>query len=314
MTNYAPIVLFVYARPDHTRQTLEALALNPEARDSLLYVFCDGPANEATEETRARILQVRSIVREKSWCGEVRIVESEVNLGLAESIVNGVTKVVQKYGRVIVLEDDIALAPCALDYFNRALSMYENEERVFQVSGFMVKIPFRSKPTGFLRMTTSWGWATWSRAWQHYQSDGAELLRKVEARGRTEFDLDGASFHYEELSRNVSGDLKTWAVKWYASVFLANGLCLYPKKSILRNIGFDGSGENCESDSSDYFSNLPVAKRVRLSKCQAEEDLVYLKAMKKSFEYRLKVWTQTRFKDRLKRKLTKMFPALVGRS
>lgn len=298
----APIVLFVHARPDHTRRTLEALARNPESRESLLYIFADGETPSASEVTRAKISRVRAILREKPWCGEVRITESETNRGLADSIVGGVTEVVRRHGRVIVLEDDIELGQGALSYFNRALSLYENDDRVMQVSGFMVKMPPWAAPTGFLRMTTSWGWATWDRAWNHYDGDAVGLRKRIEASCRDAFDLDGASFHFEELCRNVRGELKTWAVKWYASVFLSDGLCLYPKKSVLRNIGFDGSGENCESDGTNYFTKLPVARNIRLHRRPLVEAPFYLKAMRKSFQYRLQVWTGTRFRDRLAKK------------
>lgn len=309
MTGYAPIVLFVYARPDHTRRTLEALARNPASRESLLYIFADGATPSASEVTRAKISQVRALLRERTWCGEVRITESEHNRGLADSIVGGVSEVVRRHGRVIVLEDDIELGDGALAYFNRALALYESDEQVMQVSGFMVKTPPWAKPTGFLRMTSSWGWATWDRAWRHYDGESVELLKQVEVRGRSSFDLDGASFHFDELGRNVRGELKTWAVKWYASVFLADGLCLYPRKSLLRNIGFDGSGENCESDISNYFTKLPLARSNRLHRRPMVEDPVYLKAMRKAFQYRLQVWTGTRFRDRLARK----WRALTGR-
>lgn len=306
MFSHAPIVLFVYARPDHTRKVLRALSKCPEARESTLYIYSDGPAECADEETLRNIAKVRVLLRESQWCGKVHIIESESNKGLAKSIVDGVSEVVRKHGKVVVLEDDIVLASCALTYFNTALDLYEKSDRVFQISGFMVASPCKAKPTGFLRMTTSWGWATWSRAWRVYQHDAESLLRKVEQKGREKFDLDGVSFHHEELSRNVSGDLRTWAVKWYASVFLKEGLCLYPKTSVVRNIGFDGSGENCGADKSGYFGRLPLAKKIHLSEQKLVEDQVYLKAMQDSFRHRLQVWRETRLRDRLKRKLQRL--------
>lgn len=302
MSQHAPIALFVYARPEHTRQTLEALAANPEAKDSLLHVFADGPPDEAPPELRARIVEVRRIIRERPWCGEVRIIESNVNRGLADSIVSGVTEVVERHGRIIVLEDDIVLGTGALQYFNEALRLYDADTKVMQISGFMVRCSPWAKRTGFLRMTSSWGWATWARAWKHYDGDAVALRMKVESKSRNAFDLDGASFHFEELCRNETKELRTWAVKWYASVYLADGLCLYPKTAVVRNIGFDGSGENCESDRSNYFRRIPIARSVCLRRRELSEDPIYLDAMRKSFAYRLQVWTRTRFRDRLARK------------
>jgi GT2 family glycosyltransferase len=303
MMSHAPIVLFVYARPWHTRKVLESLERNPEARDSVLYIFADGPKEGATTEQIEAIREVRQLITEKSWCGDVRLVESSTNRGLADSIVSGVTEVVGIHGRVIVLEDDIELGPGALAFFNAALNLYQSDDAVMQISGFMVRSPIWVPSTGFLRMSSSWGWATWDRAWKHYSSDSTALRKRIDQVGRSAFDLENSSFHYEELCRNERGELKTWAVKWYGAVFLAGGLCLYPKKSVLRNVGFDGSGENCANDSSNYFNRLPIANRIRLHRIPIEENPIYLKAMRKSFQYRLQVWTGTRLRDRLERKL-----------
>jgi GT2 family glycosyltransferase len=306
MSQFAPIVLFVYARPEHTRQTLEALAANPEAKDSLLYVFADGPPDGAAPGLRSRIDEVRRIVRERPWCGEVRIIESDVNRGLADSIIGGVTEVVGRHGRVIVLEDDIACQPGALAYFNSALEIYQNSPKVMQISGFMVRTPLWTRRTGFLRVSTSWGWATWDRAWEHFRNDASALLKEVNEAGRSAFDLDGSSFHYDELVSNVTGELRTWAIKWYASIFLVSGLCLYPARSLVRNVGFDGSGENCEDDSSGYFKRIPLARAVKVAAQEIVESDVYLKAMQKSYQYRLKVWTKTRIRDRIIKKLRRI--------
>lgn len=303
MHAFSPIALFVYARPEHTKKVLSSLALNPEAKDSVLYIFADGPPKEAPSHVVEGIREVRRLIRESSWCGEVRIQESAANRGLADSIVCGVTDVVNRHGKVIVLEDDIAIEPGALAYFNSALEIYEFDESVMQISGFMVRTPFWAPRTGFLRMTTSWGWATWSRAWKNYRGDSALLRREIHEKGHYGFDLDGASFHYEELCRNERGEIKTWAVKWYASVYLRGGLCLYPHKSVVRNLGFDGSGENCEDDESGYFKNIPRGSGFLISRCPIKENSLYLKAMQNSFRYRLQVWTKTRLRNRALRKL-----------
>lgn len=308
MDRLAPIVLFVYNRPEHTLKTLKALQRNPLARDSVLYVFADGAHPNASPEQLAKIAEVRRIVRAQKWCRETCLSESNMNQGLADSIVAGVTRIVEKHGRVIVLEDDISLSPAALDYFNAALSLYEWEDRVMQISGFMVPNSWRARQTGFLRMTTSWGWATWKRAWQHYNGDAGFLRRSVEAKNSKAFDMDGASFHFDELCRNERGELKTWAVKWYASVYLANGLCLYPKTSLVKNTGFDGSGVNCGNDDTGYFDKTPRGARLAVRPVSLAEDPVYLRAMRRSFQYRFKIWTKTRFRDRLRRKIA----ALVG--
>lgn len=272
MSQYAPIALFVYARPEHTRQTLEALAANPEAKDSLLYVFADGPPDDAAVEVHSRIGEVRRIVRERQWCGEVRIIESDVNRGLADSIVSGVTDVVERHCRVIVLEDDIVTSPGFLDYMNRALDLYDQDARVMQVSGYAYPTDCRSRADSyFLRAMSCWGWATWSRAWRHFESDAAKLLAYWTGepeKGRS-FDLDGSGDYLDQLKANVDARKRTWAVKWFASWMKEGGLCLYPKDSLTRNIGHDDTGENCGT-TEVYAGSL--AEKVALSSVPRIED------------------------------------------
>lgn len=308
MHHPAPIAVFVYNRPAHTLRTLEALASNLLAENTSLWIFADGPPTGAAPGLSAAVEEVRSIIRQRKWCGEVEIIESATNRGLADSIVHGVTMLCGRYGRCIVLEDDLETSPGFLPYMNGALDLYENEPSVFQISGFNVRMPFFPPPTGFLRVTTSWGWATWQRAWRHYNPDVAELYRQVTAKGAAAFDLDGFSFHYDELHQNLTGELKTWAVRWYASVFLQNGLALYPAKTLVRNTGFDGSGVNCHNDETQYHRSLPMARSIRLRRIPAVESRCYLHAMQCHFRDTMKLWTGTRLRDRLKRKLKSINP------
>jgi acetyltransferase-like isoleucine patch superfamily enzyme len=268
----APIVLFVHARPDHTRRTLEALARNPESRESLLYIFADGATPSASVETRAKISQVRAILREKPWCGEVRITESETNRGLADSIVGGVTEVVRRHGKVIVLEDDIVVQPGFIRYMNDALNLYADEASVMQVSAY--SCPTRCRPSCssyFLKAMSCWGWATWERAWNCFESD-AEMLLAYWTREPTiehRFNLDESADYIDQLKANVDGRKRTWAVKWFASWMKQGGLCLYPRESLVENIGHDGSGENC------FRSNIhlgPLAQDLKISRIPLKED------------------------------------------
>ena len=306
-TSPTPIALFVYARPEHTLRTLQALSANHMADQTLLYVFADGPPDDASPETLNRINEVREIVSRHKWCGEVRIMEAESNKGLADSIINGVSLVCQEHGSAIVLEDDLETSPAFLKYMNDALKLYHDDQRVMQISGFNVQNRLWAAETGFLRVSTSWGWATWDRAWQRYSNDAAELLKAVNERGSSQFDLDGHSFHYEELEKNVRGDLKTWAVRWYASVFLNDGLCLYPRQTLVRNHGFDGTGVNCHDDKTDYHRRLKLKKNVELAKLPLVEDPQYLSSMQRHYIGLKQLWSGTRFRDRLMRKLRRVF-------
>ncbi len=260
----APIVLFVYNRPIHTRQTLESLKKNPLAKDSLLIVFADGPKNDASEETIKKIGEVRKILSEDKWCKKVIIHESKHNKGLAKSIMDGVTEVVNKYGRVIVLEDDLELSPGFLKYMNEALELYKDEEKVMHIAGYFPPVAEKLPETFFYNQASCWGWATWSRAWKHLRTDYKELLNEIEKSGRLkEFDLNGAYRFSDHLRANIDGRIKTWAILWHASVFLKNGLCLHPNKSLVRNVGLDGSGQHCKEDSYYYIKFLPNSIKVR---------------------------------------------------
>lgn len=302
-TTISPIALFVFARPVHTQCTLQALSRNELAAQTKLYIFADGPRNNAGPEMLAGIKRVREIIREQKWCGDVEIFESDINKGLARSIIDGVSLVTSRHGRVIVLEDDLETSPGFLRYMNDALNMYQNDDRVMQISGFNVRNRIWARPTGFLRVTTSWGWATWDRAWKYYDDDASSLMSRVASRGRERFDLDGHSFHFEELERNVRGELKTWAIRWYASIFLNEGLCLYPRRTLVRNLGFDGTGENCHDDVSRYHFRIRPALQISVNRETLCESTHYLQSMQRHFDYLRQLWSRTRIRDRILRRL-----------
>lgn len=246
--NLAPIALFVYNRPEHTARTLEALAANDLAKQSDLFVFCDGPKTNANAATLEAINRVRTLVKSKPWCKSITIHESDANKGLAASIVSGVTQLVNEFGCIIVLEDDIVTARGFLSYMNEALNLYEHEEQVMHIGSY---IPYTNSmgnlpKTFFSRFMSCWGWATWKIAWSKANWDAETLYHQIsDPNIRYEFNLEGVLNYHEQLENNINGNIKTWAIMWFTSVFLNLGLCLYPKVSLSENIGLDGSGENC---------------------------------------------------------------------
>jgi hypothetical protein len=240
----APIVLFVYNRPRHTRQTLEALSRNTLAGECVLYIYADGAPEAASAANIERVEAVRNLIRAKNWCREVFIVEREKNLGLAANIVDGVTTIIDKYGKAIVLEDDIVTSPGFLKYMNDALNLYEQEEKVMHISGYMFPVKGKLPETFFYNTASCWGWATWKRAWQHFTNDAARLLSEVEKKDIAKFNIRNSYNFYGQLKDNAEGRIKTWAVKWYAVIFLNNGFSLHPYPSLVNNIGNDGEGEN----------------------------------------------------------------------
>ncbi len=264
--NLAPIILFVYNRPWHTRQTVEALQKNELASESVLYVFADGPKLDATEEQINEIVQTRKYIHSVQGFKEIHVEESEKNKGLADSIVEGVTKILDVYGKVIVLEDDIVTSSGFLKFMNSALTLYENEEKVMHVAGYMYPLKRNTLPeTFFYPAASCWGWATWKRAWDHYNPDARDLYMKIKE-GRLLKILNINSIHgfEEQLRANMEGTMYTWFIKWNASVILSHGYSLYPNCSLVQNVGFDGSGEHCGP--TNRFNWLKLADNIEVKK------------------------------------------------
>ena len=268
MTRFAPIVLFVYNRPWHILQVLETLSKNLLADQSKLYIYADGPKENATEEQLIKIKEVRSIIQKKKWCAEVEIIELENNNGLANSVINGVTEIINKYGKIIVLEDDLVTTKGFLKYMNTALEKYKDEESVMQISGH--SFPARNIPKDnssfFIPMTTSWGWGTWKRAWTKFDpaAKGYEILKSDKKKEKI-FNLDGAySYSSMMFSQMESGKIDSWAIRWWWSVFMEKGLVLFPDMSLVKNIGFDLDGTNTKNKNPfpfhDFDMNYIVSK------------------------------------------------------
>lgn len=242
----APIVLFVYNRPWHTTKTLEALEQNDLANQSILYIYADG-AKDNGQELQANIQKVRNIIKQSWKFKEVHIIERGKNWGLADNIVDGVTQAVQKYGQVVVMEDDIVTSRGFLTYMNDALELYKENEQVMHISGYMFPLKKKLPSTFFFNATSCWGWGTWARAWQCFEPSATKLAREIEAKGLiADFNIQNSCNYYEQLMANVNQTQKTWAVLWHASVFLKKGYTLHPYPSLVNNIGHDNSGENCQ--------------------------------------------------------------------
>ncbi|CEF48519.1 unnamed protein product [uncultured bacterium] len=254
----APIVLFVYNRPWHTAKTLEALSHNDLSNESELHIFADGPKPGASAATLASVAEVRRVIRSRTWCKDVHITESPDNKGLAASIIDGVTSVVNRYGKVIVLEDDIVTGRSFLAFMNQALRVYEHDAALMSVTGYMY--PVAESPADdvfFLRGGIScWGWGTWARAWKHFQPDARALMDEVATTTRQRFDWNGAFPYFDMLEGYLAGRNDSWGVRWYASMYLQKGLGLFPGKSLVRNIGFDGTGVHCGI--ADGYRDAPI--------------------------------------------------------
>lgn len=245
-SNLAPVVLFVYGRPIHTQRTIDALLQNPESKDTDLIVYSDGPKQHNDTE---KVESVREIIKKTSGFKSINLIERTENLGLAANIIDGVTKVCEEYGKVIVLEDDIVTSPFFLNFMNSALNKYQSNEKVWHISGwnYPLKNPEELPETFFWRTMNCWGWATWKDRWQYFEKDPSKLITTWNKDAIKRFNLDGIYNFWSQVEANMNGKLNTWAIFWYATIFSHKGLCLNPTTSFVANIGNDGSGENCGS-------------------------------------------------------------------
>lgn len=251
--NLAPIAIFTFNRPKHTKETIAALAKNELAKESPLFIFIDGPKIQSDVDAQTEIKYFIQLYEKSFKSVEVSI--SDKNKGLANSITKGVDYILTKFEKIIVLEDDLVTSPLFLKYMNKALDLYQNSENIFSINGHMFPVDFGSNETFLSPLaTSSWGWATWRKRWEVFSMEtpfksviqNNEFIKNRFNIGDLRYDL--------YLNNNNS-----WAIRWYYHVFSRNGLGLFPTVSLVQNIGFDGSGTHCESRS---YTELNFAKEL----------------------------------------------------
>ena len=244
--SFAPIILFAYNRAQHLQRTVRTLAKNKLASQSDLIVYLDGAKHDADAQQQQIIL---SFLRHVDGFNLVKVIHRDQNLGLADNIQLGVTEVINEYGRAIILEDDIIVSPYFLCFMNEALSFYRDKPEVWHVSGWNFPIDSKDLPPSFLwRTALGWGWGTWADRWQHYSREPQRLLNTWDQKTIQEFNLYGSYNFWEQVEKNASGELHTWAIFWYSTIFEHNGLCVNPVQAMTANIGFDGSGTHTGAD------------------------------------------------------------------
>lgn len=265
----SPIILFTYNRPHHTRQTIEALKKNNLASESDLIVFSD---NAKKDEDIDKVRTIRRYVKTIHGFKNVQLIERPENIGLAKNIIDGVSTIINHYGNAIILEDDLVTSPFFLQYMNDALRVYEHEEHVISIHGYIYPMKTKLPETFFIRGADCWGWATWQRGWNCFNPDGEDLLKKIKLRKLEKtFNFSNSFSYLKMLEDQIIGKNDSWAIRWYASAFLADKLTLYPGHSLVRNIGIDGSGTHCGNND---IAHIPVARtRINVKKICIEENI-----------------------------------------
>jgi hypothetical protein len=248
--NLAPIVLFVYNRLWHTDQTVNALKKADLANKSDLYIFSDGPK---PNENPINVFNVRDYIK------NVYIIESDINRGLAKSIISGVNYIFSNHDRVIVLEDDLIVENRFLIYMNKLLDKLDGNPNVSAISGYsFYSNSFFPNYYG-LKVMSSWGWGTWKNAWNEISFDANELQIKLLQKDLKKFNF--SNFSYSNIFKSqLIGKVDSWAILYYANLFINNKVCIYPNISLVKNIGFDGSGTHLSKKSiwDEPINNKPI--------------------------------------------------------
>lgn len=255
----APVILFTYNRPGHAKQVIDSLLTNPEVISTDLIVYLDGPK---TPTDSANGKAIRALIGSLSGFRSVTLHESQSNLGLSRSLIRGITSELRVHESVIVLEDDILVAPTFLNYMNEGLSTYASSPEVASIHAHVYPLKAELPETFFIPGADCWGWATWRRAWNCFDPDGAKLLAELHRRNLIyEFDFAGCASFSEMLERQINGKNDSWAVRWHASAVLNEMITLYPSQTQALNIGQDGSGSHggVANHDSRAFSDSPVS-------------------------------------------------------
>ena len=291
-----PIVFFVYNRPEYTKKSIDSFTKNHLAKESILYVFSDGPRNE---KDVSQIKKVRDVIKDIAGFEQVKIIEQDKNLGLANSIIGGVSKVIKTYGSVIVVEDDLITATNFLRFMNEALEFYKHNKNVFSITGYnfppsLMKIPKNyEKDVYFSPRCSSWGWGTWKDRWDKVDwelKDFSAFLKDKKQQKLYNFSGDDKT---EMLISQKKGEIDSWAIRWDYAHFKHNAFCVYPVNSLVDNIGFDSSGMHCDDYQGYSFEGNLKEKRYKIEfESLAELDRGIMKEFRKVFKrgpvYKLK--------------------------
>lgn len=277
----APIILFVYNRPWHTKQTIEALQKNELASESELFIYSDAPKKEEAEE---KVKEVREYINTIIGFNKITIIERKENLGLANSIIDGVTEKISTFGKIIVLEDDLVTSSYFLKFMNDGLNFFKDDKKIWSLSGFNppIKIPTDYEEEIYLNFrASSWGWATWEDRWNKIDWEVKDFNCFIQNKKEQKRFNRGGEDMTAMLKNQIDGKIDSWAIRWCYSQYKDSSYCIYPVTSKVRNIGNDGSGVHCgKTDKNDVILDN---KKTKFS-TNLKENKALLKAFKRHFE------------------------------
>lgn len=305
--NYAPVVVFCYNRPDHIKKTLAALSDNLYAQYTDVFIFVDGIRNPEDSHEKSLHDAVLDVVANANGY-KTKIVEvANRNQGLAKSIINGVSKVIEKYGRVIVLEDDIVTGKFFLEYMNNALERYELNKNVWHITGWHnPTLKENSTDSFFYPLMDCWSWATWADRWKHFEKNPQKLINTMSKKEIKKINVDGlVPNKWAQVIGNYKGVNNTWAIFWYATIMNHNGLCLAPANSLVKNVGFDNTGVHSTSKEK-YEIPTDINHKIEIFPEKAEIDSYQYEIIKNDYRRRFR-------KERIKNSIGKFLPESLKR-
>lgn len=283
VTNFAPVIVFTYNRPDYLKRVIEALQNNIYADQTDLFVYSDGAKNANVQHL---VEETRNYINTITGFKSVNLICRDKNWGLAPNIVDGITTIINRFGRVIVLEDDHVTSRFFLQYMNEALELYKDNEKVASIHGYMYPHKESLPEVFFIKGADCWSWATWQRAWKYYNPDGRSLLNQLKHRHLEKaFDFDFSTEYTQMLKDQIAGRNQSWAVRWYASTFLRDMYTLYPNKSMTLMIGAKGVGTHTNGKATDRFDVVLNERAIDLSDSPVviQQSILAYKSFKKFF-------------------------------
>ncbi|WP_229219099.1 glycosyltransferase [Dyadobacter sediminis] len=272
--NLAPVVLFCYNRPWHLRQTIESLQLNLLASQSELIIYSDGPKLPPDEPF---IADIRNYIADLKGFKSVKVIAAEKNNGLAKSVIKGVSDVLEKYEKIIVLEDDMLTTPDFLTFMNEALHIYQERKDIFSVTAYSppIEVPAAYRHDLYLApRASSWGWGTWKSRWQHADWDVNDFDSLKKDPGKKQAFTQGGEDLWPMLAKQQLGTIDSWAIRWTYSQFKNSAYGVYPVKSKIKNIGTDGSGTNFTFKTGYYESEMSAGKVLFDPLLQPDADVI----------------------------------------
>lgn len=251
----APIIIFCYNRANHLQKTIAKLKTNALAKDSDLYIFSDAAKTVAEQN---KVNKVREVIKNIYGFKTINATLAEKNKGLANSIIEGVSAVINLHSTAIVLEDDILVSQDFLSFMNEALEKYKTQENIYSVSGYSFKLEDLQikEEVALVKRASSWGWATWKNRWNSADWKVTEFDSFMLDKNRRSVFKDAGEDQLPMLVKQQKGVIDSWAVRWTFHHYLNNAYCLVPKCSKVKNIGTDGTGTNFTNSVSSFDTDL----------------------------------------------------------